>query len=127
MSQHMSLHGDAVKDVAFTVNDCNSIYNKAIERGAHSVKPPWTETDDFGSVKMATVKTYGDLVHTFVERHAYTGEFLPGFQKTGSDAVLGLLPEVGLQFIDHCVGNQPEDEMYNLLFIIMTNNYCSIS
>lgn len=111
MSQHMSLHGDAVKDVAFTVDNCKEIYKKAIQRGAQSVREPWCEEDEEGKVWMATVKTYGDLVHTFVQRQEYKGAFLPGFQSLGEDLVLKLLPHVGLQFIDHCVGNQPEDEM----------------
>lgn len=59
-------HGDGVKDVAFHVDDAAGIYNKAVERGAKSVRPPQTLKDDNGSVVLASVQTYGDTVHTFV-------------------------------------------------------------
>jgi 4-hydroxyphenylpyruvate dioxygenase len=50
-------HGDAVKDVAFSVEDCRGLYKKAIENGAKSVKEPWTESDDHGTITFATVQT----------------------------------------------------------------------
>jgi 4-hydroxyphenylpyruvate dioxygenase len=40
MNAHQALHGDGVKDVAFAVEDCVAIYNKAISRGAKSVQAP---------------------------------------------------------------------------------------
>lgn len=100
-----------MKDVAFTVNDCSSVWKKAIERGAVSVRDPWEESDGDGTVVMATVSTYGDVEHTFVERKAYKGEFLPGFIKTPQDPIISFLPVVDLKYLDHCVGNQPDNEM----------------
>ena len=41
---HLVLHGDAVKDVAFTVDDVRGIYNKAMARGARSIREPWEES-----------------------------------------------------------------------------------
>lgn len=43
----------------------------------------------------------------------YTADgFLPGYQKYDyEDALLGQLVNVDLDFIDHCVGNQPDQEM----------------
>jgi 4-hydroxyphenylpyruvate dioxygenase len=73
-------HGDGVKDVAFTVDDAAGIYKKAVERGAKSVMEPYELKDENGSVIMATVKTYGDTTHTFVQRSEYKGVFLPGFK-----------------------------------------------
>jgi len=75
-----ALHGDGVKDVAFTVDDAAGIYKKAVERGAVSVKEPYELKDDEGTVIMATVKTYGDTTHTFVQRNEYKGVFLPGYK-----------------------------------------------
>lgn len=66
-----------MKDVAFTVDDCRGIYKKAIAKGAKSVREPWEESDANGTVVMATVATYGDTEHTFVERKNYKGDFLP--------------------------------------------------
>jgi 4-hydroxyphenylpyruvate dioxygenase-like putative hemolysin len=75
-----STEGDAAKDVAFGVVDCKAIYAKAIARGAVSVQEPKEESDEFGKAITATVKTYGDTVHTFVQRQEYKGAFLPGYK-----------------------------------------------
>jgi len=80
MGAHQTLHGDGVKDIAFSVEDCRSLYKRAIDHGAKGVREPWEESDEFGTVTFATVQTYGDTTHTFVERANYTGLFLPGFK-----------------------------------------------
>lgn len=112
---HQMKHGDGVKDIAFSVVDCRAIYDRAIKRGAKGVKEPWEEKDAHGKVVMAVVQTYGDTTHTFVERadYAITDEhFLPGYvRSTVVDPLSNSLAEVGLLYIDHCVGNQPDDEM----------------
>lgn len=51
-----------------------------MKRGAVALREPHEEKDDHGSVVLATIRTYGDTVHTFVERKNYKGVFLPGFQ-----------------------------------------------
>ena len=103
---HHAKHGDGVKDIAFTVDDAAGIYNKAVERGAVSVQEPKTLEDDNGKVITASVKTYGDTIHTFVQRVDYTGPFLPGFKVHHSAEVLNtVLPKPDLKYIDHCVGN----------------------
>jgi 4-hydroxyphenylpyruvate dioxygenase len=52
-------------------------------------------------VRLATIRTYGDTVHTFVERGSYRGAFLPGYR-----AVDGATPDSGMLLgIDHIVGN----------------------
>lgn len=66
MNEHQSLHGDGVRDVAFTVEDCAAIYNKAVSRGAKPVFAPKTLEDEHGKVTLASVHTYGDTIHTFV-------------------------------------------------------------
>jgi 4-hydroxyphenylpyruvate dioxygenase len=78
---HLLQHGDGVKDVAFTVDDAEKAWQYAIERGAESVQDPKTFQDEHGKVLMAAIKTYGDTIHTFVQRDKYKGIFLPGFQK----------------------------------------------
>ncbi|XP_048468335.1 4-hydroxyphenylpyruvate dioxygenase [Rhincodon typus] len=113
MTDHLGKHGDGVKDIAFQVEDCNFLVKKAKEQGAIIVKEPWIEEDDYGKVKYAVLKTYGDTTHTFVEYlEPYRGPFLPGFvEPLFKDPLLSKLPSVNLNFIDHIVGNQPEDEM----------------
>jgi 4-hydroxyphenylpyruvate dioxygenase len=116
MAQFNSVHGDAVKDVAFEVEDLDAIFKKAVKRGAVVVREPWTETDDSGTVKMATIRTYGDVTHTLIERTNYTGWFLPGFRREDPkiDPLLKTLPKAGLLRIDHVVGNQPDLQMTNI-------------
>lgn len=113
-NSHHALHGDGVKDVAFTVDDAAGIYEKAVSRGATGVHEPHTLTceDGNGSVIMATVKTYGDTTHTFVQRQDYKGQFLPGFIKHPLEEPYNkLVEQPKLECIDHCVGNQPDGEM----------------
>jgi len=58
--EHLIKHGDAVKDVSFEVDDVEELYNAAVSRGARAISAPKTLSDDFGSVKMATISTYGE-------------------------------------------------------------------
>lgn len=113
--EHLSRHGDGVKDVAFSVEDLDAIFKRAVDKGAKVVKEPWEESDEHGTVRMAKVQTYGDTTHTFVDRSNYKGWFLPGFVKAKHEDPLNkVLPVVGLQAIDHCVGNQPDQEMTDI-------------
>ncbi|OXA38286.1 4-hydroxyphenylpyruvate dioxygenase [Folsomia candida] len=98
MGDHLVRHGDATKDVAFTVEDLDEIVKRAKERGATIVRDIWEESDENGKVRFATIQTYGDTTHTFVERGDYQGLFLPG-------------PSCDLEIMDHIVGNQPDLEM----------------
>ncbi|GAB1290157.1 4-hydroxyphenylpyruvate dioxygenase [Apodemus speciosus] len=112
MGDHLVKHGDGVKDIAFEVEDCEHIVQKARERGAKIVREPWVEEDKFGKVKFAVLQTYGDTTHTLVEKINYTGRFLPGFEApTYKDTLLSKLPSCKLELIDHIVGNQPDQEM----------------
>ncbi|KAG8456088.1 hypothetical protein GDO86_002041 [Hymenochirus boettgeri] len=112
---HLQKHGDGVKDVAFEVEDCDFIVQKARDKGAVIVKEPWIEEDKNGKVKFAVIQTYGDTTHTLVEKMGYTGLFLPGFEPPlFRDPLLSKLPICKLNFIDHIVGNQPDDEMVSV-------------
>lgn len=109
---HLVKHGDGVKDIAFEVEDLPAIFNRALARGAVVVRKPWEESDDKGTVKMAQIQTYGDTTHTLIDRSKYKGLFLPGYEAVkGTDPLVKLLPKVGLNFVDHIVGNQPDAEM----------------
>ncbi|KAB5522436.1 hypothetical protein PHYPO_G00159510 [Pangasianodon hypophthalmus] len=113
MGEHFIKHGDAVKDIAFQVEDCDFLVQKARERGAVIVKDPWIEQDNYGKVKYAVIQTYGDTTHTLVEYLTpYKGLFLPGYHEPlFRDPLLPKLPSGCLSFIDHIVGNQPDDQM----------------
>lgn len=104
---HLRLHGDAVRDVAFEVDDVAAVYDAAVSKGAHSVQPLTTVNDDFGGARYAQVRTYGDTVHTLIERVQYHGAFLPGYRAVMEiDRTAKYLPTVDLVAIDHCVGKQ---------------------
>lgn len=119
MAAHIARHGDGVRDVAFAVDDVRAVFNAAVGRGASVVREPFEVSDEKGTVVMATIRTYGDTVHTFVERKAYSGVFLPGLSAAPADAdeLLSLLPPFPagqpgtLSHVDHCVGNQGDREM----------------
>ncbi|XP_047735458.1 4-hydroxyphenylpyruvate dioxygenase [Hyalella azteca] len=86
MGQHLVRHGDGAKDVAFAVEDLDAIMKVAKQRGGQVVRDIWEEQDDCG--KLAT--SYENILKTLFS------------------------PEIGLNFIDHVVGNQPDLEMENV-------------
>lgn len=102
IADHVYRHGDGVRDLALWVDDARDAYSKAIERGAESVHEPRVMRDDNGEVVIAAIKTYGETIHSLVERKNYNGLFMPGYRATK----LYYQPEsVGLKYVDHCVGN----------------------
>jgi 4-hydroxyphenylpyruvate dioxygenase len=97
-------HGDGVKDIALRVPDAREAYRQAVQRGARGIAEPHTLEDDFGRVELATIGTYGDVVHTFVTRKDYAGPYLPGYVEQESSNGTGG-SGVGLLNVDHVVGN----------------------
>ncbi|KXH42308.1 4-hydroxyphenylpyruvate dioxygenase [Colletotrichum simmondsii] len=109
---HLEKHGDAVKDVAFEVDNVKGVYNKAVSEGADAVQPPTVLKDkEHGNVLTAVIRTYGDTTHTLISRNGYSGPFLPGFRAAKPTTATVTLPNVPLARIDHCVGNQSWNEM----------------
>lgn len=108
MNVHLMLHGDGVRDVAFWVDDATAAWEYTTQNGAVSHQKPTEYSDDNGKVVLSSIHTYGDTLHTFVERKDYDGVFLPGFMPYKTAVKTS---DVGLNFIDHFVGNQPEGEM----------------
>jgi 4-hydroxyphenylpyruvate dioxygenase len=94
------------------VDDAAGIHDKAVSRGAKSVRAPETLKDENGSVIVASVATYGDTVHTFIQRVDYTGPFLPGFKPHHlKEKFNSVMTPIELNEVDHCVGNQPDLQM----------------
>ncbi len=100
IGHHVLQHGDGVKNVGLRVKDARKAYETALSRGAEGVAAPVEQEDKDGRFVTATIKTYGDTVHTFVQRREYTGAFAPGFK-----AVEKKGETTGLLIIDHVVGN----------------------
>lgn len=102
IAEHIHRHGDGVKDIAFWVDDAREAFQKAVERGAVPAREPEVLADADGEIVIAAVRTYGDTVHSMVERRSYGGPFLPGFVAVRPH----YQPEpTGLLHVDHCVGN----------------------
>ena len=102
IADHVYRHGDGVRDLALWVDDARDAYAKAVERGAVSVHEPRVMRDDDGEVVVAAIRTYGDTIHSLVERKNYKGLFMPGYRAMTQ----AYQPEsVGLKYVDHCVGN----------------------
>jgi 4-hydroxyphenylpyruvate dioxygenase len=102
IAEHVSRHGDGVRDIALWVDDAREAYAVAVERGARPAAEPTVLRDEAGEVVLAAIHTYGDTVHSLVERRNYRGLFLPGFQPVESRYIAA---PVGLVHVDHCVGN----------------------
>ncbi|MGB8031002.1 MAG: 4-hydroxyphenylpyruvate dioxygenase [Terracidiphilus sp.] len=108
IAQHIHLHGDAVRVVALWVDDARQAWYETTSRGAVSVEEPNIVSDEHGTAVLASIRTYGDTIHTFVERSGYIGPFLPGFRSVDHDPIAR---PVGLLHIDHMVGNVGWHEM----------------
>ncbi len=102
ITRHVANHGDGVKVLALWVDDAEKSFYETMSRGAKAHTQPVTIADEFGEVKISAIHTYGDTVHKFVERKNYKGAFMPGYKAVSSPVKT---EPVGLEYIDHCVGN----------------------
>jgi len=103
IGEHVRRHGDGVKDIALWVDDATYSFEETVKRGARPVKDPETVEDENGRIITATIATYGETVHTFVQRDGYLGAFMPGYEALSN---VDFAPvDVGLRYVDHCVGN----------------------
>ena len=103
ITKHHARHGDGVRDIALTVPDATQAYQRGCLARRSKRAEPRRDEDEFGSVKRSAIATYGDTIHTFVNRADYAGPFLPGYVSVSEnghrDAGVGLLN------LDHVVGN----------------------
>jgi len=101
IAEHVKRHGDGARDIALRVPDAEDAFRVAVERGAVPVHEPVVSEDEHGKVVRAAIGTYGDTIHSLIQREDYHGAFLPGFVavETPKDR------SVGLVSIDHIVGN----------------------
>jgi 4-hydroxyphenylpyruvate dioxygenase len=103
IARHVADHGDGVKVVAIAVPDAAYAYREAVRHGARGIREPWTESDEHGEVTLSQVATYGETVHTFIDRSRYDGVFLPGYNPV--PATDGAPRDELITGIDHVVGN----------------------
>jgi 4-hydroxyphenylpyruvate dioxygenase len=108
IAEHVNKHGDGVKAVALMVGDATDAFEQTVKRGAKPYMEPTTREDADGKIVMSGIHIYGDTVHLFIERKDYKGTFMPGFKVWESHYNPS---DVGLQYIDHCVGNVGWNQM----------------
>ncbi len=90
-------HGCGVHDVAFRVDDVAHALAAAESRGATIVRP----LDDQGGFTAGSIATYGDTIHTFINR-TNTRTFAPQYV----DAAGGVeADDIHIMMIDHIVAN----------------------
>src|SRR5947208_1057403 len=109
ITTHLLIHGDGVHDIALWVEDAESAYRETTRRGGRGVLEPLVLKDEKGEVKISAIATYGDTIHTFVERKNYRGVFVPGYASVEEPDIVS--HPVGLKHIDHVVGNVGWGEM----------------
>ncbi|MDH5401259.1 MAG: 4-hydroxyphenylpyruvate dioxygenase [Candidatus Heimdallarchaeota archaeon] len=108
MGAHQLMHGDGVKSIGLTVRDVDVAWQESLNRGAKGLTPPTEIQDEFGSLRYATISTYGDTIHKFIERDNYDGIYMPGYHKYTRDVDTEFK---GIERIDHIVGNVNWNQM----------------
>ena len=108
LADHHRAHGDGIVDIALAVPDVDRCVAHASAEGAVVLEQPHDVSDEFGTVRTATIAAYGDTVHSLVDRSRYHGPYLPGYVARSSET-----PEVKPAFValDHVVGNVELGEM----------------
>src|SRR6266480_3239588 len=102
VTQFACRHGDGARDIALQVPSADDAYRTAVQRGARGIAEPHWAEDEFGRVELSSIATYGDVIHTFVNRKDYAGPYLPGYRSTVENGHAD--PGVGLKALDHVVG-----------------------
>ena len=103
---HHRRHGDGVIDLALEVPDVDKCIEHARAQGARIVEEPHDVSDEFGTVRMAAVATYGETRHTLIDRSRYSGPYLPGYVAASTRVTRPAdHPKRLFQAVDHCVGN----------------------
>jgi len=110
IADHVHRHGDGVHDIAFSVDDASAAWRETTVRGARSYQEP-IEIDggEDGTLRQSAVHTYGEVVHSFVDRGDYHGTYAPGYRPIKRPAAHA--EGLSLLEIDHCVGNVSLGEM----------------
>ncbi|HET9757433.1 MAG TPA: 4-hydroxyphenylpyruvate dioxygenase [Candidatus Limnocylindrales bacterium] len=104
IAEHVRAHGDGVHDIAFRVADVEAAWRETTSRGAASaLGPTELDGDEDGVLRKASIRTYGETLHSFVDRRDYHGAFAPGYRKVAAPAAAA--GGLSLLEVDHCVGN----------------------
>ncbi|SER89913.1 4-hydroxymandelate synthase [Lentzea xinjiangensis] len=91
---YVQTHGDGVANIALSTSDAKAAYEEAVARGATAVLAPTERADTVH----ATIRAFGDVVHTFVQRPAGARSLPAGLTPVEEDAPGG---GTGLGRLDH--------------------------
>ncbi|HET6699062.1 MAG TPA: 4-hydroxyphenylpyruvate dioxygenase [Nocardioidaceae bacterium] len=104
--EHHRKHGDGVVDIALEVPDVDKCVAQARRAGATVVREPEDISDEHGTIRIASIGTYGETVHSLVDRSRYDGPYLPGYAAaTSTWEKKADQPKRLFQALDHIVGN----------------------
>jgi len=103
LADHVRMHGDGVHDIAFAVDDVASAWRETTARGARSALEPTELSGEKGVLRRSAIHTYGEVLHSFVDRSDYQGTFAPGYHRIARPAAAATGQQ--LLEVDHCVGN----------------------
>jgi 4-hydroxyphenylpyruvate dioxygenase len=109
VAEHVRKHGDGVHDIAFAVDDVRSAWEETTRRGARSALEPAELEGKKGILRRSAIHTYGEVLHSFIDRSEYRGTFAPGYHRITSPAAAATGQT--LLEVDHCVGNVALGEM----------------
>ena len=106
VADHHRRHGDGIVDIALEVPDVDRCVTHARRQGARILDAPHDVSDEHGTVRLASIATYGETRHTLVDRSRYTGPYLPGYvARRSATARPAGAPRRYFQALDHVVGN----------------------
>ncbi|MEP6807641.1 MAG: 4-hydroxyphenylpyruvate dioxygenase [Chloroflexota bacterium] len=103
LAEHVRRHGDGVHDIAFAVDDVASAWRETTARGAVSALEPTEVPGEKGVLRRSAIHTYGEVLHSFIDRSEYNGTFAPGYHRITKPAAAASGQQ--LLEVDHCVGN----------------------
>ncbi|MBA3586912.1 MAG: 4-hydroxyphenylpyruvate dioxygenase [Chloroflexi bacterium] len=103
IAEHVARRGDGVHDIAFAVDDVESAWRETTSRGAVSALEPTELEGKKGTLRRSAIHTYGEVLHSFVDRSDYHGTFAPGYHRITEPAP-SATGQILLE-VDHCVGN----------------------
>ncbi len=103
LAEHVRRHGDGVHDIAFAVDDVASAWRETTSRGAVSALEPTEVPGEKGVLRRSAIHTYGEVLHSFIDRSDYRGTFAPGYHRIAKPAAAASGQQ--LLEVDHCVGN----------------------
>ena len=86
------------------IDTAKQLIESAARGGAHAAKFQTYKAD-----KIASINTYGDVIHTFVDDREYNGIWKPGYISSAIENIS--TNKTDLLLVDHIVGNVENNKM----------------